>query len=91
MREYRTGLVLRRRSVAHTRSGGFKEAPRSEAAERARVIRRTATISGEHRESNVQPKGGAKLARISMFRYRFLTEPSEEMSHLHDEDNESSR
>lgn len=55
------------------------------------VIRRTAVVSDGHRESNVQAKGGAKLTRLGMFRFRFLTEPSEEMSHLYDEDNESSR
>ncbi|WP_218078922.1 hypothetical protein, partial [Brevibacterium sp. HMSC08F02] len=54
------------------------------------VIRRTAVVSDGHRERNTQTKGGAELARLGMFRFRFLAEPSEEMSHLHDEDNESS-
>lgn len=52
------------------------------------VIRRAAVVGDGHRESNVVTKRGTKLG---MFRFRFLTEPSEEMSHLHDEDNESSR
>ena len=95
IRNKRTGVLHRPRVAPTVRSPHplrwLQRSPRSEAAERARVIRRTATISGGRRESNVQTKGGAKLARIGMFRYRFLAEPSEEMSHLHDEDNESSR